>query len=106
MLQRTSLIAFVATVFLLTGCAAGPSSQEKQAAYEQAMSAAKAAYGKSLSVESAWRDAEDLIKAAEKAAKEGEMEKAIKLATESRKQSELAYAQYVEQKNAGEVGIR
>ncbi|MDZ7662714.1 hypothetical protein [Thiohalophilus sp.] len=101
-----TLIVFVATAWLVAGCAGGMSSEQKQQQYQQEMSAAKAAYERVREVEYAWRDTEDLMKAAEKAAGEGELGKAIDLAVEARKQSEIAYNQYQDQKDAGEHGIR
>lgn len=105
MLKSKTLAVMAISSWLVIGCA-GMGSEEKQRAYEQAMAEAQAAYNKSLTVQFAWRDSMDLMKAAEKAAKDGELDKAISLANESRQQSELAYNQYQEQKNAGEVGIR
>jgi hypothetical protein len=100
---KTLAIA-AATSWLITGCAG--TSVEQQQAYDQALSAAEAAYQKALSVDFAWRDSGDLIKAAKEAAAKGEIEKATGLANESRNQSELAYNQYLEQKDAGVKGIR
>lgn len=48
-----------------------------------------------------WRDTEKLIKAAQKAAKEGEFDKAVKLANQAKQQSSNALVQAEEQKNAG-----
>lgn len=99
-------IVVVATASLLVGCVGGMSSEEKQQAYQQAIAGAKQAYEKVLGVGYAWRDTAKLMKEAEKTASEGELEKATDLAVEARKQSELAYNQYQNEKNAGEIGIR
>lgn len=48
-----------------------------------------------------WRDTEKLIKEAQKAAKEGEFDKAVKLANQAKQQSTNAIAQAEEQKDAG-----
>lgn len=101
-----TLIVFVAIAWLVAGCAGGMSSEGKQQEYLQEMAAARAAYERVLRVEYVWRDTEDLMKAAEKAASEGELDKAIDLAVEARKQSEIAYNQYQDQKDAAERGIR
>ena len=48
-----------------------------------------------------WRDTEKLIKEAQKAAKEGKFDDAVKLANKAKNQSTNAIAQAEEQKNAG-----
>ncbi|MFP3873985.1 MAG: hypothetical protein ACLFV1_05985 [Thiohalophilus sp.] len=106
MINIKSLIVFFVTAWLVAGCAGGMSSEQQQQQYQQELSAAKSAYVKAMKVHYAWRDTAKLMKSAEKAASEGELDKAIDLAVEARKQSELAYNQYQDQKDAGEVGIR
>jgi hypothetical protein len=107
MVKSKILLIMTISGGLLVGCAGtGPGSEEMQQQYTQALNSAQAAYDKVYAQEAAWRDSEDLIKDAKKAAEKGEMEKAIKLLNESRKQSELAFSQYQEQSNAGNVGIR
>ena len=100
---KTLALAALATG-LVAGCAG--TSPEQQQAYEQAMADAKAAYEKAKSVDYAWRDTAKLMKKAEQAAKKDEIKQATKLANKDRKESELAYQQYMDQKNAGEVAIR
>jgi hypothetical protein len=99
-----TLTAIAATTWLVAGCAG--TSPEQQQAYEQAMSEAEAAHKKALSVEYAWRDTAKLMKSAKEAAEKGEIDKATKLATKARKESELAYNQYLQEKTAGADGIR
>lgn len=83
--------------------AAGP-DKEQQA--QDAIAAAKDALEEAKSKEYAWRDTGDLIKKAEEALANGEYDKAIELANEARKQSELALAQlYDERQRLQEKGI-
>ncbi|MDR9435446.1 MAG: hypothetical protein RI563_01110 [Thiohalophilus sp.] len=98
-----TLAALTVGAWLLAGCAGigGEPAEQTQQRYEQAMAAAQSAYDKVYAVEFAWRDTEDLMKAAKKAAEKGEYDKAIELANQSRQESEIAYNQYLEQKGAG-----
>lgn len=98
-----TLLAFTVGAWLLAGCAGigGESAEQTQQRYAQAMAEAQTAYDKVYAVEFSWRDTQDLMKAAQKAAEKGEYDKAIALANQSRKESELAYNQYLEQKGAG-----
>jgi len=106
MTHMKTLIVTVAMAWLVGACAGGLSTEEKQTAYEQTLAAAESAYNKALSVGFAWTNSEELLKAAREAAGKGELDKATSLARESRTMSELAYNQYLEQKDAGEIGIR
>ncbi len=100
-------IAVTVSTLLVAGCAGmGVSTEERQQRYQQAMAEAEASYKKALSVNYAWINSTDLMKAAKEAAGKGELEKAINLAEQSRQMSELAYKQYQDQKNVGERGIR
>ena len=107
MIKLKALMVYLVTAWLLVGCAGmgAPTEAQKQE-YQQTIAAAKAAYQKVVEVEYAWRDTADIMKAAQKAADEGEIDKAIKLATKAKRESELAYNQYLEQSNAGVRGIR
>lgn len=107
MLKGKILAIMAVSGGLLVGCTGmGPSNEEMQQKYDQALTTAQAAYDKVYAVEFAWRDTGDMIKEAKKAAEKGELEKAVKLLEASRKESELAYNQYQDQKNAGTIGIR
>lgn len=101
-------IALLVSAGLVAGCAGvgGESTEQKQQRYQQALSAADAAYQKVYSVGFAWTNSEDLMKAANKAVEKGEWDKAISLAEEAKTISELAYNQYLEQRDAGKQGIR
>lgn len=65
---------------------------------QQAIAEAKAAYEKADSLQGAWLSADKLIKQAEAAAAKGDNAKALELAEKSTSQSELAYAQALDQK--------
>ncbi len=103
MLKR---MVYMFALVLATGCAGmGKESVAKQAptpeAVQAAIQEAEAAIKKTDSVGYLWRDTEKLLKAAKAAAKKGELEKALELAGKARRQAELAYQQYLSQKNAG-----
>jgi len=68
---------------------------------EQAISNAIAANKKAKSIGHEWRDTAKIIKKAKKAAKAGDEAKAIKLANKAEFQGHAAYAQGIEQKDAG-----
>ncbi len=56
---------------------------------------------KAAAARNEWRDTGKIIKAAQKAEKEGKYEEAIKLADQATRQSQNALVQAEEQKNAG-----
>lgn len=95
-MKKIAIMAMTAAL-TLAACATGPSMSEQDA--NNAISAAKSELNKAKNVNYAWRDTGKMIKAAEKAAKEGEYEKAVDLANEAEKQSELAQQQYRETRN-------
>ncbi|MFO8024547.1 hypothetical protein [Thiohalophilus sp.] len=97
-MKKIAILAMTAALSL-AACATGPSMTQQDA--NNAISAAKTELNKAASMNYTWRDTRKIIKAAEKAAKEGEYEKAVDLATEARKQGELAQAQAREEQNAG-----
>ena len=68
---------------------------------EQAIANASAANKKAASIGHEWRDTKKLIKKAQKAAKDGDEAKAIKLANQAELQGNAAYAQGIDQKDAG-----
>lgn len=89
----------------LSGCAsakqdAGSASKDPQ----QAIQAAKAETDKAAAVGYEWRDTRKIIAKAEKAAKAGNDQEAVKLANQAYEQSEDALKQYQEQKDAGPHG--
>ncbi|MFP3873967.1 MAG: hypothetical protein ACLFQT_03790 [Thiohalophilus sp.] len=97
-MKKIVILAMTAAL-TLAACATGPSMTEQQA--NNAISAAKSELNKAKQLNYAWRDSGKMIKAAEKAAKEGEYDKAVDLANEARKQGELAQSQHNEQKDSG-----
>lgn len=101
--MKKYLVAAVMALFLAAcaGTAArdNPGAPEAQEA-TQAIKEAEAAAEKADSVGYLWRDTEDMIKEAKKAAEEENYDKAVKLAEEARRQSELGYQQYLDQKDA------
>lgn len=74
----------------------GPGAKRAQ----QAINEAEAAAEKADAVGYLWRDTEALIEEARKAATAREYEKAVQLADEARRQSEQAYRQYLDQRDA------
>lgn len=109
-----SISAIALAGVLLTGCAgavadkpamAAPAAKPAQAAVtaDAAIAAAKSAQKKAASAEGEWRDVGKFIKKAEKAAKEGKVEQALKLAKKAKRQSELGYLQAMEQKKSASM---
>lgn len=96
-MKKIAIMAMTAAL-TLAACATGPSMSEQDA--NNAISAAKSELNKAKNLNYAWRDTGKMIKAAEKAAKEGEYEKAVDLANEAEKQGELAQQQSREQQDA------
>ena len=81
--------AMLLAISLVVGCAGTPQSGDAEAA----IAAAKAANARAAAENYEWRDTGKLIKEAEKALKDGDSDKAIKLANKARKQAELAVKQ-------------
>lgn len=76
--------------------AGGPEAQRAQ----QAIGEAEAAAEKADAVGYLWRDTEEMIEEAKKAAEAREYDKAVQLAEEARRQSDQAYRQYLDQRDA------
>jgi len=66
----------------------------------KAIDGAKTAYNEAVSTGFAWRDTGKMIKAAEKAAADGDEEKALDLAAKAKAQAEAAIAQAAREANA------
>jgi hypothetical protein len=98
----TALAAAVLMSFSLAACAStnAPEAAASGPAAE-AIAAAKAAQKAAASVGHEWRDTAKMIEESEKLAKEGNNEKAIKLAKEAEAQGKAALAQAESQKSAG-----
>lgn len=79
---------------------ADPADAPEAEQANQAISEAEAAAEKADAVGYLWRDTEGMIEEARKAAEAQEYQKAIELANEARRQSEAAYRQYLDQRDA------
>jgi len=92
----------IVSLLVLSACAAGPQPVASNDAkdFPTLIKQAEAAVKKSGDVGSQWRDAELFIGQAKMAAANGDMEKAMKLAIQAKRQGELGYQQAQEQKNA------
>lgn len=91
--------ATLAAALLLAACATTQTAEGVNAeSANSAIAAAEAATKKTGSVHYLWRDTEKLLKQAKAAAKAKDYKKATDLANTAKRQSELAYAQYEEQK--------
>jgi len=102
-MKQTALIktlAIAGAFALLTACASEPSAGDS-AAYEKAMKDAKAAMAEAKKANNVWGKTEEHLKAAEKAAAEGDYDKATKAAKTAKFEADLAVKQAAEQKNAG-----
>ncbi len=74
------------------------------AAYDQALGAAKAAIKEAGSHGGEWRDTGKILKSAEKAAEAGDYEKAINLANTAKYQAEAGKSQAMQEQNVGNPG--
>ena len=103
------LMIFILSVFVvsLVGCETmgtseeGASGGDGQAQYEQIAKEADALYKQALGMGNVWRDTEEKLGDASKAAKSGDYAKAVALATEAKEESQMAIEQAKSQKNAG-----
>ena len=69
--------------------------------YNKAAASAKAAISKAKAANFEWRDSGKILKAAAKAAKSGNYNKAVKMANKAKRQGDLALAQSKAQAGAG-----
>lgn len=92
------LIMVVMALGLVAGCATAPKEAEQpagpSAAMTQAIDSAKSAIANAKSLDALWRDTEDMLAEAEKAAAAGDEQNAIKLANQARSQAELGINQH------------
>jgi predicted S18 family serine protease len=95
-----TLVGLVLAGLLATGCSMGTKSASLED-YNMALSDAKTAIAKASKVNYVWRDTGKLLKQAEQAAKAGDYNKATSLANKAKRQGELAFMQYQQQKDAG-----
>lgn len=88
-------ILFSALAIALAGCASGGSSDE----YNKLAAQAEAEIAVADKMGATWRDTEKFLDESKKAAKDGDMEKAEKLAKKALKQAKLAQEQAKAQAN-------
>ncbi|MCW8934556.1 MAG: SoxXA-binding protein [Gammaproteobacteria bacterium] len=105
-MNHAKLYAGIALAFaLLSGCASNGTSDNTAAATKAGYNAALISANKSLkaAVEAnyVWRDSIKILHKADKAAKKGDYETAIKLANKAKRQGDLALEQSKTEANAG-----
>ncbi len=86
----------VLTYFCIVFSLASYANEDEE--INQLIEAAKVAQQKAAAVDGEWRDVNEMLELAEKAAISGDLEKAKELAELAKLQSELGYQQAVEQK--------
>lgn len=101
MIRYKHLIVLALAAVLTAGCAEMGTTAKSQAPDEaaQAIAAAKAAMKKASEAGGLWRDTGKILKKAEAAAAAGDKAKAVKLATQARRQAELGEAQAHQQQH-------
>lgn len=97
-MKKIAIIA-VSAALTLAACATGPTYTQQQA--DSAIAAAEQKTKQAAKVNYEWRDTGDMIKKAKEAAKKGDFDTAVKLASKAEKQSTMALQQYEENKSAG-----
>jgi len=95
-MRKTILIS--ALTIALGGCAGGGASSDD---YNKVASEAEAEIAVANKMGATWRDTEKFLAESKKAAKDGDMEKAMKLANKALKQAKLAQEQAKAHANAG-----
>ena len=95
------VVAALTCAGLMAGFANATAGEGDQAAFEALMAEAKAARATANKAGGEWRDVGKFLKGAAKAAKAGDMKKAMKLAAKAKSQSELGLTQAEAQKSAG-----
>ena len=98
-LFRNTALALAVGIFL-TG-AVQAAEKDQAAEFKAAVEKADASRKKAASVGGEWRDTGKMIKKAKAAAKEGDYNKALKLANTAYRQGELGYNQAMSQKGVG-----
>lgn len=96
-MKKIAILAMTAAL-TLAACATQKHTQQDASS---AISAAEQELSRAKKVNYVWRDTGKLIKKAKAAAKEGEFDKAIKLANKAKMQSTVAMRQHAENKNSG-----
>ncbi len=91
----------IAASLALGACASGSGTSATEADAKSALLAAEHEQKRAKAKGYEWRDTGKVIKKAKAAMKDGDYEKAVKLANKAKRQSTNALAQYEQQKNAG-----
>lgn len=94
-------LTFATLLMLIVAGLSSPALATTQAQAKQAIADATAARKKAGSAGGEWRDVGKMLRAAKRAAKKGDHDKAVKLANEAKFQSEAGYTQAMSQKGAG-----
>lgn len=97
-MKMVRILTTLGITLIAASCAStatGPSvsTEESKAAFQSALDDAKAEYKKADATGYAWRDTSEMIKEAEKAMKDGDADKAMKLVAQAKKQSVMAIEQ-------------
>lgn len=104
-MKLSSKLLFASVLWVFVACTAteekADTSQSSGAGFESVMAEAKSEYDKADKAGFAWRDTEDLIKKAEQANKDGDADKAMKLAQQAKRQALNALEQAARESNAG-----
>lgn len=98
-MKKLLILAAVAAL-TISACGGGGASHTKGDA-SGAITAAEHQYNRAVSKNFAWRDTPKLIKKAKAALKEGDFDKAVKLAKKAKAQSTLALEQAMAANKAG-----
>lgn len=99
--MKKVLALLVAAGITLGACAGSQESSVTKGDAESAITAAKHELKRAKAIDYAWRDTGKLIKKAEAAMKDGDLDKAVDLANEAKMQSTLAIQQQKREKGAG-----
>ncbi len=99
--MRTLTLA--AALVLLAAALAGPLQAATAEQAQQAIADATAARKQAGAVGGEWRDTSKMIRAAQKAAKKGDFDKAVKLASDAKFQGEAGQAQALAEQSAGQA---
>ena len=99
--KMKKLALLVATIALtLSACSSSPDTAHSTSDATAAITAAEDANNKAQKVNYEWRDTGKIIKKAKKALEDGSFDMAVKLADKAKRQAQLAYKQYLEQRDA------
>lgn len=86
---------------ILAACLSTPAIAADKAAYDKAVANAKAALDAASAVDGEWRDSRKMLKQAEKAAAQGDYDKAVKLAETAEFQGVMGKKQALQEDKVG-----